>query len=310
MKPDDSSLETEQLTTVRAAAVALLNEGDGWTLRSSRIDDLMAAAKLRVAPMNAFDEGVIQRYIRVAGRRIEEVLKKAISQVRGLLDVHADIVHVDTSVSAEKQNFVKLHEAGHNQLPHQKKLFRWLQDCDQHLADDTADLFEREANNFARIALFQDDGFAKVMTQYDFGLKGPLKEGRKFGASAYASLREYVRTNARACALVVLDPLIICPDRGAVADVRRIQISRSYQAQFGALVTPATLTRADKLISCIPFGKARMSGPRTLRLSDRNGTPYEFIGEGFKTPHNTFILIYAVRPVASQSGFIIGSRAG
>jgi len=43
----------------------------------------------------------------------------------------------------------------------------------------------------------------------------------------------------------------------------------------------------------IPVGGRRMSRPGTFSLQDRNGVSHEFIGEGFGTPYNVFILLHA-----------------
>ena len=154
IKPDDSSLTAEQYKTVHKSAIDLLNKSEAWGRLPTPINDLMTAAKLRLAPISAFDEGVIERYARQFGLAAKKLLKSAIDKVLGILDVHGNIVHIDGSVNKEKQNFLKLHETGHNELPHQRGLFRWIQDCKKTLEPGISELFEREANIFASIALF------------------------------------------------------------------------------------------------------------------------------------------------------------
>jgi hypothetical protein len=76
-------------------------------------------------------------------------------------------------------------------------MFRIFQDCEKTLDPTTADLFEREANNFARFVLFQGDGYAKLAADCKFELKTPMKLAKRFGASVYASAREFARTSPR-----------------------------------------------------------------------------------------------------------------
>ncbi|WKA26220.1 ImmA/IrrE family metallo-endopeptidase [Bradyrhizobium roseum] len=293
IKPDDSSLTAEQYTTVRNSVIDLLNKSDAWGRLPTPIDDVMAAAKLKLAPISAFDEGVIERYARKFGLAAKTLVKSAIDKVLGILDVHGNIVHIDGSVNKEKQNFLKLHETGHNELPHQRGLFRWVQDCKKMLEPDISELFEREANIFASIALFQDGHFAKVTADSPFGIKVPLAVGRKFGASAYASFREYVRRNEKACAIIVLNAPTPCNIHGFKSDVRRIDPSPEFVRRFGGLVLPETITPDSVMAKFIPATGKRMSRPNTLALEDRNKVVHEFVAEGFCTPFNVFILMHA-----------------
>ena len=293
MKADDRSLKPEEYVTVHQTARKLLDRGDGWGIFPTPVDDLMAAANLKVAPISAFDEGAMLRYLRRIGEGAERLLRRAVDKVLGILDVHADTVHVDTSVSPEKQTFVKLHETGHKELPHQCRLFRWIQDCNRTLAPEVSELFEREANNFASIVLFQDETFAQMTVGDPFSIKIPMKVGKKFGASVYASIREYVRRHHKACAVIVLNPTRTMEGVGPVADVRRIEMSPEFTRRFGALELPDFLTNGDDMMHMVPMGGRRMSSPRAFPHIDLNGERHEFIGEGFSTPYQTFVLIHA-----------------
>jgi hypothetical protein len=293
IKPDDSSLTAEQYQTVHKSAIDLLNKSDGWGRLPTPVNDLMAAAKLQLAPISAFDEGIIERYARKFGLAAKTLVKSAIDKVLGILDVFGNIVHIDGSVNKEKQNFLKLHETGHNELPHQRGLFRWVQDCKRMLEPDISELFEREANIFASIVLFQDGNFTKMTADSPFGIKVPLAAGRKFGASAYASFREYVRRNEKACAIIVLNAPTLCDDHGFKADVRRIDPSPEFVRRFGGLVLPEAITPDSVMARFIPAAGRRMSRPDTLALEDRNKVVHEFVAEGFCTPFNVFILMHA-----------------
>ena len=293
MKADDSSLEEGQYRAVSERARSLLTRGDAWGVLPTNVDAMMAAANLKLAPIAAFDENAMLRYLKQAGESAGRFLRQAVDKVLGILDVHANIVHIDTTVSPEKQSFLKLHETGHKELPHQCSLYRWIQDCNKNLAPDVAELFEREANTFATITLFQDGTFARMTADDPFGITVPMRMGKKFGASVYASIREYVRRNARACAVIVLEPTEFAEGLGAIARVRRLELSPSFREQFGFLPLPEQLTSADKLMTFVPFGDRRMSSPRSFSFVDRNGEMHEFIGEGFRNRHNTFVLIHA-----------------
>jgi len=293
LKPDDSSLTASEYVAIHRAATDLLNKASAWDRLPTPVPDLLDAAKLRVAPMSAFDPRSLMRHAREFGERAASLIKSAIEKVRGIFDVQEDLIHVDDTVAESKQNFLKLHEAGHKHIPHQSKLFRWIQDCDKSLSPDASDQFEREANIFASVVLFQDGRFAEMAADSAFSIKVPLALSKKFGASAYASMREYVRRSDRACAVIVLNPVEICPILGMRSELRRVELSPLFHKRFGELKLPDHVDRLSPLAEFIPLGGRRMSRPGTLRLEDRNGDVVEFIAEGFATPFNSFILIHA-----------------
>ncbi|MGO7401083.1 ImmA/IrrE family metallo-endopeptidase [Rhizobium ruizarguesonis] len=310
MKPDDSSLSPSEYAAIHRAATDLLNKASAWDRLPTPVPDLLGAAKLRVAPMSAFDPRSLLRHALQFGERAASLVKSAIEKVRGIFDVHEDLIHIDTTVTESKQNFLKLREAGHKHIPHQSKLFRWIQDCDKSLSPDVSDQFEREANIFATVVLFQDSRFAQMAADSNFSIKVPLTLSKKFGASIYASLREYVRRNERACAVIVLNPAEVCPVLGMRSDLRRLELSPLFQKRFGKLQVPEHIDRMSPLAEFIPLGGRKMSRPGTLTLEDKNGDLVEFVAEGFATPYNSFILIHAVsdlrKSIVVPAGFLGG----
>lgn len=294
MRTDDSSLQPEQYRAVHEAVRKLLNRSEAWGRIPTPIEDLLRAADLQMAPMSAFDERAMLRYLQQVGQGAERILRRAIDKVLGILDVHADCIHIDPTVSKEKQTFLTFHETGHKEIPHQRGLYRWVQDCSKCLAPDTAALFEREANTFASIVLFQDDTFSKMTADSDFGIKVALKVSKNFGASVYAGLREYVRRSSEACALIVLDPTTMTPEYCMRAPVRRVEVSPTFISRFGKLTLSEHLTPSDTLMQFVPIDSRRMTAPNTFSYTNNGGEQFEFMGEGFRTPYNTFILIRAI----------------
>jgi hypothetical protein len=122
---------------------------------------------------------------------------------------------------------------------------------------------------------------------------------KKFGASIYASCREFARTNHRACVVYVLERIELVEGAGAQAPVRRIEPSPSFKVQFG---TPAdTLINLDHPLGpLLPVGR-RMSRPTTVSMQDRNGTAHECVAEAFDTTHNVIILLYPVRALTKTT---------
>ncbi len=298
-KPDDSSLDPREQQKVEELAKKLLDRGEAWDRFPTPIADLLAAAQLQVAPTSMFDPASIVAYIKSKTTDVAHRIKSAISKVFGLYDSHESVIHIDETLGESKQNFLKLHETGHHEIPKHRKLFSIFQDCEKTLAPETADLFDREANNFARYVLFQGDTFFRYAADCEFNIKTPMKLAKKFGASVYASAREFARTNHRACVVYILEPMEYVRGSGARAAVRRIEPSPTYVSQFGR-PTDLCITPDHILGQILPFGR-KMTRPTNLSIPDLNGLEHECIAEAFDTTHNVLVLLYPLRALTSTT---------
>jgi hypothetical protein len=314
IKPDDSSLTADDLRIIQQRARDILNRASAWDRFPTPIEDILDAARLKVAPHSIFDPDGIIAFVKEkaasAGRTLKSAgrwIKSAISKVLGLYDANEHVIHIDDTVRPVKQTFLKLHETGHHEIPAHRKTFRLFQDCEKTLSPETADQFDREANNFARFVLFQGDTFAQLAADCPFGIKTPIKLSTKFGASIYASAREYARTNRGACVVFVLEPIEYVHGFGAKADVRRIEASPAFIKKFGH-PTETEITVDDALGPALPL-YSKMTTPQALSVVDLNGTAHECVAEGFKTPYNVFILLYPVRELKASTIILpVGSK--
>ena len=298
-KPDDSSLTREDLIAIEKRASQLLDKADAWDRFPIPIEDILAAANVQVASHSAFDPANIIAYLKGKASTAAANIKSAVSKVWGIYDAAENLIHVDGSVVPARQTFLKLHETGHHDIPTHKKLFRFFQDCEKTLAPEIADQFEREANNFARFALFKGDRFMQHAADHAFEIRTPIKLAKKFGASVYASAREFARTNPRACAVYVLEPVEFVPGDGFIAKVRRIEPSAKFRTQFG-VPSDTVITPSHLLGSLVPVGR-KMTKPTIFRMTDRNGDTLECIGEAFDTTYNVLILIYPVQALTAST---------
>lgn len=306
MKPDDSSLDPADLKVVEERAREFLDRAGAWNVFPTPVDDLMAAAKLTVAPKNAFDPASFLAYVAKKTKGAADNLKRALGKVLGLYDATDSVVHIDYEVGKAKQSFLKLHEAGHHEMPSHKKVFSLFQDCDQTLAPEIADRFEREANNFARFVLFQGSAFQQQAADHLLGVRAPIALAKRFGSSIYAAAREYARTHHLACVVYVLNPVEVNPAGGFSATVRRIEPSARFRLEFGCPVDER-IDEQHALADLVPIGR-RMTAPRELVYSDRNGKHHVCIGEALDTRHNIILLIYPQS--ALRTSVIVAPFAG
>jgi len=294
-RPDDSTLTHEALLTVEREADRLLLEAAAYGRFPTPTEDLLAAAKLVVVDDQVLDEALLARFLKKA-RATMATLKSALSKVLGLFEPHERLVVIDRDTPAPRIPFVKLHEAGHGVLPHQSKMYRLMQDCEQHLDPDTADLFEREANVFASEALFQGTSFASEAHDSAISVKVPIRLARKYGSSNYAAFRRYITTNPRTCCLVVLDSksLKLDTEGNFTIQLRRVVAAKSFSARYDCEVIFRDIDHKHALGPIVPIGR-KMTRAREVRLLDRNGDERICTAEAFDTTHQVFIVVSDVK---------------
>jgi len=296
-KPDDSSLTLDQYAKVRSQAERALSEAGALGRFPTAIDDIMAAAQVEEVKEDVLNEGFIAKLRRQASG----ALKSALSKVIGLFDAKARLVFIDRSLHIVKQTFIRLHETGHAVLPWQRDLYAIVEDCEHSIDPELADQFDREANVFASEVLFQLDGFSKDAEEHAFGVLVPVRLSKKYGASIYASVRRYVTKNWRACTVVVMNPPVLVAGDGFRAELRRTCSSPSFVEFFGEIDWPEVFTPDHPVGAMIPIGGRKMSGARTLTLTDRNGVEHECLAEAFTQSHQVFVLIHSVKTLTARS---------
>lgn len=299
MRRRDTVDDPRQLQLLRAHARAALEAAGALGRLPTPVADVMDAAKLIVAE-DALDEGFVSR-IRTKTAQARALLKSALTKVWGILDVKARLVYVDRTVPAVKRTFLKFHEAAHSLLPWQRDVYAVIEDCEKTLAPEVSEQFDREANAFASEVLFQLDAFTQEANEREFGIRVPIGLSKRYGASVYASVRRYVSKHHRACTVLVIEPPTFAHGDGFVAALRRVVASPEFERLFGMLEWPEAFTSRDRIGAMIPIGRKRMSWPREIPITDRNGTIHECVAESFSTTHHVFVLIHTVSALKSKS---------
>jgi hypothetical protein len=292
-KPDDYSLSDAKRRLIRQHAEKVLHDAGAFGCFPTPIQAVMEAAQVVVADEQLLDEGFLGK-LRNASNRAGKALLRALDKVLGVLHVAARVIYLDKTLHIAKRTFLKLHETGHAVLPWQRDIFVVTEDCEKTLAPEIAEEFEREASAFAADVLFQLDGFSEEAHQCDFNILVPVRLAKRYGSSIYMAVRRYVTNHHRACAVVVLEPPMICDRRGYVSQFRRVVASQEFQRQFGELNWPPSYGPDDEIGAIIPVGGRKMSRPREITLVDRNGTRHSCMGEAFTQGHQVFVLIHSV----------------
>lgn len=288
-KPDDCTLTPPQEAKVRAEARRALAAASAIGIFPTPVADIMTAASVEEVPEDVLSESFVARMRKKAG----SALKRALGKILGVFDARARLVFIDRTLLAVRKTFIRLHETGHGFMRWQRDLYAVVEETEQTISPEIADLFDREANAFASEVLFQLDSFSNEAEDEAFGILVPVRLCKKYGASIYAAVRRYVSKNSRACAVLVLEPPAARPEDGFRCDLRRVVISPRFREMFGTLEWPDHFTPDDRIGAMVPVGKHRMSGQRSFGFRDRNGALRECVAEAFTQKHQVFILIHA-----------------
>ncbi|MGP0061095.1 MAG: ImmA/IrrE family metallo-endopeptidase [Beijerinckiaceae bacterium] len=258
----------------------------------------MTVAKVEEVREDVLNPGFIAK-LRSKAEQAGQALKRAVSKVMGIFQAASGLVFLDQTLMAVKKRFVRLHESGHGFMPWQRPMYALVEDCEKSLDPEAADIFDREANVFASEVLFQLDTFHEMAEGERFEIWTPIRLAKKFDASIYASVRQYVSKNHRACAVVVLNTPELIEGDGFRATLRRAIQSQSFTEFFGTYSWKDAYTPDDEIGVFIPLQGRRSSGKRSLRLVDRNGDRHECVAESFTQTHQVFILIHAVKTLTT-----------
>lgn len=299
-KADDCTLTKEQYENIRREAKRALEGAGAVGVFPTPVSDIMSAANVHEVQEDVLSESFVEKLRKEAGK-VGSVLRKALSKVIGLFDARSRFVFVDRSLHAVKQTFIRLHETAHGFLSWQKDMYAVVEASDQNLDPDVADLFDREANVFASEVLFQLDAFAEEANDREFSIFTPVRMSSKYGASIYASVRQYVSKNPKACIVIVLNPPELEAGNGFKASLRRAISSPSFYEQFGELQLPDFFTPDDKIGAMVPVGNRKASGKREIILEDKNGLAHECIAEAFTQKYQVFVLIVCAKALTSTT---------
>ncbi len=217
-----------------------------------------------------------------------ETFKSGWAKIRGFLDRSENLIYVDLDQKVSRQGFVKLHETGHSVLPWQKQILQFLDD-DETLDPETNEEFEAEANYFASITLFQNDRFVAEAKKFELGIPAAIKLSQHFGASSHATMRRYVETSKKRCALLVLQGLSL---NGQVVNgnFRNCFYSKPFLKDFDIVSWPDKFGYKWSFMQDHAFKrKWKMNGEITLNTA--NGLQ-DFHYQFFNNTFNGFVFLF------------------
>lgn len=304
MMPDDCSLTPSQLAKIRQQARRALQEAGTLGILPTPVDRLLRVAQVTEVQEDVLNDSFLAKF----RRSITDAYRQARSKVQGLFSSIAGLVIIDKTLVAVRRRFVSFHEAAHGFLGWQRSLYKLVEDGEDAIDPDAADLFDREANVFASEVLFQNDLFHEMASDSPFTIWTPIKLAKSFEASLYASIRQYVSKNERRCIVLVYNKPELVEGDGFRATLRRPISSASFREAFAGQTWPEVITPDHPLGRFVPLGVRRGSGKRNFSLTDANGDHHECVAESFTQKRHVFILIHAVKTLG-QPRIIIPSAS-
>lgn len=261
----------------------ILKHSEAYDIFPTPIDKILSYTELRIAgdiDLSNIDSNILSQ--------LTGTLKSTLEKIRGFLDREEKTIYLDLSQSNNRQSFIKLHETGHEVLPWQNEILKYL-DNDSTLDINTKEAFESEANYFASAMLFQQDRFFTEMTKLPLSIESPMYLAKKFGASNHAAIRKYIECSKSRCALLVLkniSPKGMTP----ICEIRNYFQSTSFTQEFGEI------TWNDKLGYLWPFVQDYYHGRKfnktgeLIYKTDISSTRFKY--HFFNNSYNAFVFIF------------------
>ncbi|MBN8669380.1 MAG: ImmA/IrrE family metallo-endopeptidase [Chitinophagales bacterium] len=279
-------LDTYTRLQIEKVAFELLKSSKALDRYPTPVDDIVAHAELLV------EMGVDLSKIETSFfKKLSIDFTKIMTKVRGILDRKEKTIYLDLSQPHSRRNFVKLHEAGHHLLPWQKAIFDCV-DTDQTLSHEVNEQFEEEANYFASTVLFQHDRFQDQVAKLDLSIGATLTLAKTFGASNHATMRKFVETSNKRCALLVLEKHELA-GRTPLYKARDYFQSDKFSASFGNVAWPEQFGYNWEFVKDYYHGR-RMKVDGSITLTTDSGEEvfeYHF----FNTTYNGFVLIFPLK---------------
>lgn len=272
---------------IERISMDLLKQSKALDVFPTPVDKIVNYANLHFeskVDLSLIDKSFLSKF----SERVSHKFLETMNLVRGFIDRREKIIYLDLSQNINRQNFVKLHEVGHDSLYWQKDILEYIDD-DSTLDINTKEEFEAEVNYFPSLTLFQQDRFENEMKKLELGIKSPMHLAKMFGASNHAALRRYVECSNNRCALIVLEKNkglnshVLFPKKDFFQSVK-------FQQTFGNIELPNEFGFTWKFAQDYYFGK-RYHEEGEISFNTENGT-IDFCYHFFNNTYNAFVFIF------------------
>ena len=188
----------EEHDAIREEADKLLRRAKAIGIFPTPVEQLIEIANVKLTTdLDAFKES----FLKTAPKKIRAAFSSGWNKLRGFADLKEKINYIAPEPIPQRELWVKLHETGHQVLPWQNTQSWYLED-QQSLSLDCEEIFEREANDFAALALFQGEVFRDLAASMRPDFASIASLASKFGASRHATARHLAEDSDEPLALL------------------------------------------------------------------------------------------------------------
>lgn len=264
-------------------------------------EDIVACAKLAEVgeiELSRYGEG----WLKKGG----DLLKSALSKIKGLLDFREKIIYANPTIHHSQKTFVTYHEVTHRILPWHEVLYNPHIDTDYSIDPRIATGLEIEANLGASLIQFQIDRFAKELKALPLGLGSAMHLAKRYETSLHSTFRKYVEDSQRSCALLVLEVLINGTfDNQKVLQLWYLVQSHRFTLKFGMLDWEKLYYPGHPIYDTVLSDSLEPVKTGEMVLKDLSGFKRKSRIEAFYNTFNHFVLIYPVARLPSKKKIII-----
>jgi Zn-dependent peptidase ImmA (M78 family) len=289
---------------IEKISFGLLKQSKALDVFPTPINQILEYSNLhldRSIDLAKIDHSFISRF----SEKISHKFIEAFELVRGVLDRHEKVIYLDLSQSIGRQNFIKLHEVGHDVLNWQREIYEHL-DNDISLDQYVEEEFEAEANYFASVTLFQHDRFEHEVKKLELSIKSPMHLSKIFGSSVHASLRKYVEVSSKRCALLVLEK-ISSKGEFPICFKKDFFPSNLFTKTFGEINFPDQFGYTWCFVQDY-YGGKRYHENGLILLETQNGQEH-FKYHFFNNTYNAFVFLFPKRETnKTRTKFIITNQ--
>ncbi len=297
----ESSLTTESTSEIKKQVKLLLKAagvGDKLPVPKEDIVTCSKLVEIGQLDLSKYEEDWLGKGL--------NILKNALSKIRGLIDFKQKVIYVDPNIHPAQKTFVTYHEVSHRILPWHEGIYNPHVDTDYSIDPRVSTGLESEANLGASLIQFQIDRFTKELKDFPLGLGSAIHLAQRYETSLHSTFRKYVEDNHKSCALLVLEVLF----DGTSDNQRMLQLWYSLQSyiftlRFGKIDWEKLYFSGHPIYDTVLSDSLERIKTGEIVLKDLLGFKKKCRIEAFYNTFNYFVLIFPIPHLPLRKKIII-----
>lgn len=276
----------DEIEIIKKHAAKLIENAGAKGIFPTPIEKLLAAANIE----EVYDtEEAHESFLKTATKETKAAFLSAFNKIRGFADLKRRVNYIAPEPATARQNWVKLHELGHQCLPWQKEAMTFVED-NMSLSLECEEEFEKEANAFAGEILFQGDTFLDALSSLRPDFNTVFHLANHFGASRHSAARQLALESDEPLALV---SYYKSKRHISVEGKPTLILGRAHSASKKLLKKYPMLQLPQYVLPNHPWYSALTEGVQSgvIQLDLGDGSHTSFMWESWWNTYNLLIII-------------------